>query len=148
MVSALMMTGALGLFLWELDRGAGIERARTIAVSAVVMAEMWYLLNSRYILRPVFSREGLFGNSYVWMVIGACALLQLAYVHTTPLQAVFHSTDLSLAEWGRVLLVGLFVFTVAETEKAIVRRMSRQQASPQAVHSDTASFPSQREHHR
>ncbi len=145
MVSALMMTGALGLFLWELDRGAGIERARTIAVSAVVMAEMWYLLNSRYILRPVFSREGLFGNSYVWMVIGACALLQLAYVHTAPLQAVFHSTDLSLAEWGRVLLVGLFVFTIAETEKGIMRRMSRQQAPPQAADSGTASFPFDRE---
>ena len=148
MVSALMMTGALGLFLWELDRGAGIERARTIAVSAVVMAEMWYLLNSRYILRPVFSREGLFGNSYVWMVIGVCALLQLAYVHTAPLQAVFHSTDLSPAEWGRVLLVGLFVFTIAETEKAIIRRVSRQQAPPQAARSGTASFPSQREHRR
>lgn len=146
MVSALMMTGALGLFLWELDRGAGIERARTIAVSAVVMAEMWYLLNSRYIFRPVLSREGLFGNSSVWLVIGACALLQLAYVHSAPLQAVFHSTDLSVAEWGRVLLVGLFVFTIAETEKAIMRGIGRRRATGLAATSTTASFRYNTEH--
>lgn len=137
MVSGLMMAGALGLFLWELDRGAGIERARTITVSTVVMVEMWYLLNSRYILRPVLSREGLFGNPSVWIVIGACALLQLAYVHTAPLQAVFHSTDLSPAEWGRVMLVGLLVFTIAETEKAVIRSVTRNNVVPGAAPSGT-----------
>ena len=146
MVSGLMMTGALGLFLWELDRGADINRARTIAVSAVVMAEMWYLLNSRYILRSVLSRDGLFGNSYVWIVIGACALLQLAYVHTTPLQAVFHSTDLSLAEWARVLLVGLFVFSVAEMEKAVIRSLTHDNALSQAAPTGTRQVHSDREH--
>src|SRR5690606_8977014 len=53
MVSVLMMTGALGLFLLELENGASLERARTMAVSAVVGAEMFYLVNSRYIFRPV-----------------------------------------------------------------------------------------------
>jgi magnesium-transporting ATPase (P-type) len=79
----------------------------------------------------------LFGNSYVWIVIGACALLQLAYVHTAPLQAVFHSTDLSLAEWGRVMLVGLLVFTIAETEKAVIRSVTRNNAVPGAAPSGT-----------
>jgi magnesium-transporting ATPase (P-type) len=125
MVSGLMMSGALGLFLWELERGADLESARTIAVSAVVVAEMCYLLNSRHITRSVLSREGLLGNPYVWVVIAACALLQLAYVHTAPLQAVFHSTHLGLEEWGRVILVGLFVFIVAEAEKAVLGRFTR-----------------------
>src|SRR5690606_20352120 len=71
MVSVLMMTAALGLFLWELHRGAGLETARTIAVSAVVVAEMFYLLNSRHIFASVLSREGLFGNPYVLAAIAA-----------------------------------------------------------------------------
>ncbi|HNI77355.1 MAG TPA: cation transporting ATPase C-terminal domain-containing protein [Giesbergeria sp.] len=58
MVSALMMTGALGLFLWELQAGSSIEVARTMAVNAVVVAEMFYLVNSRFILAPVLSRQG------------------------------------------------------------------------------------------
>src|SRR5690606_21448391 len=38
MVSLLMMTAALGLFLLELENGASLERARTMAVSAIVAA--------------------------------------------------------------------------------------------------------------
>lgn len=39
MVSVLMMAGALGLFLWELESGTTVEVARTIAVNAIVVAE-------------------------------------------------------------------------------------------------------------
>lgn len=45
MVSVLMMSGALGLFLWELNIGTRIETARTMAANAVVIAEMFYLVN-------------------------------------------------------------------------------------------------------
>lgn len=127
MVSLLMMTGALGLFLWEIERGASLETARTMAVSAVVVAEMFYLLNSRYLFRSVLSFDGLFGNRYVLYAIAACALLQLAYMYTAPLQALFGSTPLALDEWLKVMLAGLLVFTVAELEK-IVHRIARRRA--------------------
>lgn len=120
MVSILMMTGALGLFLWELDHGASLETARTMAVSAVVFAEMFYLINSRYIYRPVLSRDGLFGNRYVLFAIAACAALQVAYVHG-PLQAVFGSVSLAPGEWLKVFFAGMLVFTLAEMEKMLLR---------------------------
>ncbi|WP_084162415.1 HAD-IC family P-type ATPase [Methylocaldum szegediense] len=121
MVSVLMMAGSLGLFLWELDRGSSLETARTMAVSAVVAAEMFYLINSRYIFKSVLSLEGLFGNRYVLIAIAACAGLQFAYTHTRPLQVLFGSTDLSPEEWLKVMLAGMFVFSVAEVEKAVIR---------------------------
>jgi magnesium-transporting ATPase (P-type) len=117
-----MMTGALGLFLWELERGSSLETARTMAVSAVVLAEMFYLFNSRYLIAPVLTREGLLGNGVVLIAAAACGALQLAFVHAGPLQAVFGSTDLSAAEWSRVLLVGVAIFAIAETEKLVIRR--------------------------
>ena len=122
MVSVLMMTAALGLFLWELGRGASLETARTMAVSAVVLAEMFYLLNSRYIFRPVLSREGLFGNRHILYAIAACAVLQIAYAHAGPMQAVFGSTPLDAGEWLRVALAGMLVFAVAEIEKVAIGR--------------------------
>jgi magnesium-transporting ATPase (P-type) len=122
MVSLLMMTGALGLFLWELNAGNSIEAARTMAVNAVVIAEMFYLVNSRFILQPVISREGLTGNRYILLAIGACVLLQLAFTYTPLMQAVFGSVGLSPQEWGKVLAAGLLVFCVAEFEKLVVRR--------------------------
>jgi magnesium-transporting ATPase (P-type) len=122
MVSVLMMTGALGLFLWELENGSSIGAARTIAVNAVVVAEMFYLLNSRSILAAVTNREGLTGNRYVLLAIAACILLQIAYTHAPLMQAIFDSTDLSAWEWIKVLGAGLLVFCVAELEKFVIRR--------------------------
>jgi magnesium-transporting ATPase (P-type) len=120
MVSLLMMAGSLGLFLWEIDRGSSLETARTMAVSAIVGAEMFYLINSRYIYKSVLSLEGLFGNRYALIAIAACAMLQLAYTHASPLQALFNSTDLSCNEWLKVLLVGMAIFLTAELEKAVL----------------------------
>lgn len=122
MVSILMMSGALGLFLWELNAGTDVETARTMAVNAVVVAEMFYLFNSRFILQSVASPAGLLGNRYVLLAVAACIPLQLAFTHLPVMQAIFGSADLSPLEWGKVLLAGLLVFVVAESEKWVVRQ--------------------------
>nr|WP_322110957.1 HAD-IC family P-type ATPase [Steroidobacter gossypii] len=133
MVSTLMMIGALGLFLWEIERGSSLETARTMAVNAVVMSEMFYLLNSRFIHASVLSREGLFGNCYVLAAIAVCASLQLLFTYWEPLQAVFGSSGLGLAEWGRVLAAGLLVFVVAELEKLVQRWRSQRRQTASRV---------------
>jgi len=133
MVSVLMMTAALGLFLWELSQGAPLETARTMAVSAIVLAEMFYLLNSRFVTGSVLGLQGLFGNRMVWLAIGACLVLQLGFVHLAPLQAVFGSTALGAGEWGRVALAGLAIFAIAELEKAVVRRIRGTGGAPQTA---------------
>ncbi|THF61879.1 cation-transporting P-type ATPase [Pseudothauera nasutitermitis] len=122
LVSVLMMTGALGLFLWELSLGTSVETARTMAVNAIVVSEMFYLINSRHVFSPALSREGLFGNRYVLVAIAACLPLQLAYTHAPALQAVFHSASLTPLEWSKVLGAGLLVFVGAELEKWVIRR--------------------------
>jgi magnesium-transporting ATPase (P-type) len=83
---------------------------------------MFYLLNSRFLTAPALSRQGLSGNRVIWLALGACLLLQLGFVHLPPLQAVFGSRALSGDEWSRVVLVGLAVFVVAESEKWLIRR--------------------------
>lgn len=123
MVSLLMMAGALGLFLWELERGNSLDSARTMAVNAVVMGEMFYLVNSRSIFASSLSRAGLLGNPAVPLAIAACAGLQLLFTYAPPLQALFGSTALGPGEWMRVLLAGLLLFAVAELEKWLIRRL-------------------------
>ena len=117
-----MMTGALGLFLWELALGTGLESARTMAVNAIVVAEMFYLLNSRHVLASVLNREGLTGNRVALWAIAACVPLQLAFTHWPVMQGIFGSADLSIVEWLKVLAAGLLVFCVAEVEKFVIRR--------------------------
>ncbi|HCY61956.1 MAG TPA: carbonate dehydratase [Oxalobacteraceae bacterium] len=132
MVSMLMMAGALGLFLWELRNGASLETARTMAVSAVVVAEMFYLVSSRYIYRSVLSHEGLFGNRYVLYALAACAAFQVAYVYSAPLQAVFDATPLNAGEWLRVFFAGALLFIFAELEKAGIAH-ARKRREPAAA---------------
>ncbi|MBS0553082.1 MAG: HAD-IC family P-type ATPase, partial [Proteobacteria bacterium] len=122
LVSVLMMTGALGLFLWELQLGNDIDTARTMAVNAVVAAEMFYLLNSRHIFAPVTTRDGLFGNRVVLAAIAACIPLQLAFTHLPVMQDIFGSSGLTSTEWAKVLAAGLMVFALAEFEKLVIRR--------------------------
>lgn len=116
MVSVLMMTGAMGLFLLEL-------RVGTMAVNAVVVAEMFYLLNSRFLLRSVFDVRGLLGNRYVLGVIAVSIALQAAFTHLPVLQQVFGSTALSWQDWAKVVAAGAMVFVVAEFEKFVIRRL-------------------------
>ena len=122
MVSVLMMSGALGLFLWELELGNDIDTARTMAVNAVVTAEMFYLLNSRHIFAPVTTRDGLFGNRVALAAIAACIPLQLAFTHLPAMQDIFGSSGLTGIEWAKVLAAGLMVFALAEFEKLVIRR--------------------------
>ncbi len=125
LVSLLMMAAALGLFLWELEQGTGLETARTMAVSAIVVAEMFYLLNSRFITAPVLSRAGFSGNRVLLAALGVCLLLQLAYVYLPLLQPVFGTAPLGAADWLKVLAAGAVVFAGAELEKAWMRRRLR-----------------------
>ena len=121
LISVLMATGALGLFLWELEQGSSLETARTMAVNAIVAAEMFYLINSRHILASVLSREGLLGNRCVLLAIAACASLQLVYTYLPVMQGIFGSAALTPVQWLKVLGAGLLVFVGAELEKRLIR---------------------------
>ncbi|NLO79111.1 MAG: cation-transporting P-type ATPase [Xanthomonadaceae bacterium] len=125
LVSALFMIGALGVFLWELESGAELAVARTMAVNAVVACEAFYLLNSRYIYDSVLSWKGLFGNYYVPLTMACCIPLQLLYTYSPTMQAIFGSAGLTPLQWLKVLGAGLLVFLGAELEKAVVRRLGR-----------------------
>ncbi|RMH85588.1 cation-transporting P-type ATPase [Pseudomonas sp. AOB-7] len=126
LVSLLMAGAGIGLFLWELDNGTGLDSARTMALNAVVMCEVFYLINSRRIFASVLSLDGLFGSRAVLLTIAACLLLQALYTYAPPLQRLFHSTALDAAQWARVVLAGLALFVVAELEKWLIRRLRLQ----------------------
>ncbi len=122
-VSALLVAGSLGLFLWELTRGASLEVARTATVNLLMLGEVFYLFNCRRLTNPVLSWEGLTGNRYVWIAIGVLLLLQLAFTYVPWMQTLFHTAALDTAAWGRILAFGVFVLLAVELEKTVVRRL-------------------------
>lgn len=129
LVSIAMMTGALGVFLWELRIGGTLEAARTMAVNTVVLAEMLYLLSSRHIRQGVLNREGLWGNPYVLLSIAACIPLQLLYTYWPVMQQLMGSAGLDALQWLKVTLAGAWVFAVVELDKWRLARAARRRAA-------------------
>jgi len=120
-VSLLLVGGLLGLFLYELHLGSSIATARTAAVNALVVGEVFYLFNSRFIHASALTGRGFFGNRYVWLGIVALAVLQLAFTYAPAMQAWFGTTAIDLEAWRRIAAFGLLLFLVVELEKGMVR---------------------------
>ncbi len=127
-VAIILMSGTFGLFIWELGRGHSVEMARTVAVNTLVMFEIFYLFNSRYISASIFSWEGFSGNRYVLVAIGVLVIFQLGFTYLAPLQGLFGTAAIDLGMWLRILLVSSTVLFLVEFEKMIVRRLERKAA--------------------
>jgi magnesium-transporting ATPase (P-type) len=123
LVSILLCVASAGLFHWELARGESEPSARTAAVTAIVVAQAFYLFSSRALLRPAWAVP-LFSNGWLWAGIGAMAALQAAFVHAPFMNTLFRSAPLDAQAWARIAAAGAAVLVIVEAEKA-VRRLLR-----------------------
>lgn len=124
-VSVVLMVGTFGIFLWDLQQGASIEHARTVAVNTLVMFEIFYLFNSRYIVASVFSWAGLTGNRYVLIAIGFLILLQLGFTYLEPMQTLFGTASIDFSLWLLIFLIASSVLFLVEIEKYFMRRRAK-----------------------
>ncbi len=113
----------LWAFFWMKSKDASDELARAAAVNALVIGQVFYLLNSRYRLDSSLSLKAHFGNKYLPLGIGAVVVLQLLFTYAPPLQVLFETAAIPLLVWPRLLLGGVVFFLVVETEKLIIRKM-------------------------
>lgn len=122
-VSALLVAGTMGLFLFQRRIGADIETARTVAVNALVMAEIFYLLNCRRLDTPAFDREMLFGAPHAVAAIIVVLTLQVLMTYSAPFQLLFDTRAIGPREWAGITAVAAAIFVLVEVEKAIVNRL-------------------------
>ena len=115
LVSFLMLAGAYGAFLWELDRTDSIVAARTAAVNVIVMAELFYLFNCRSLERTMF-HVGLFSNPWIWRGVSSMVGLQLLLTYVPSMNRLFHTAPIDGPAWGLVLTAAVTVYVVVEVE--------------------------------
>ena len=132
-VGALLLILTLWAFFWMKSQGASDPLARTVAVNALVIGQVFYLLNSRFKIDSSLSPFAHLGNRYLPMGIGAVIVLQLLYTYAPPLQYVFETEALPLGVWPWLLLGGLIFFLVVEAEKAIIRAMRSREPAVEAA---------------
>ena len=122
-VTVIMLGGTLGLFLWLMERGAAIDYARTVSVNTLVMFEVFYLLNTRFIIAPVYRLRDFIGNRFVLIAIGMVMVLQVLFTYSPPMQTLFATVALDRVAWLHIIPVTLSVFILVELEKLLIRAL-------------------------
>lgn len=123
-VSAILTGGTFGLFIWVREQGMNIEEARTVAVNTLVMFEIFYLFNARYITASVLNWKGLVGNRYVLYAIAILLLFQMGFTYQPYLQTLFGTSSIEASVWLRIVLVSSSVLFLVELEKRVIRRLT------------------------
>ncbi len=120
LVSLLIGGSAMALFQLALAQGLDLATARTVTVTALVVAQAGYLLSSRHLNSFSLNPALLFTNRIAWLAIGILVLLQLAFVYSPLLQLWFGTQPLSLQHWLWSLGAALLVMLLVEVEKKLL----------------------------
>ncbi len=120
-VGAALVLYTLVVFFWMKGHGASDQMARTAAVNAITLGQVYYLFNSRYLLDSSLSVRAHLGNPYLWYGLAAVVVLQILFTYAPPLHAVFNTEALPPSVWLWLILGGLAIFLVVEIEKLVIR---------------------------
>jgi magnesium-transporting ATPase (P-type) len=122
-VSVLIGGATLTVFRYEEHRGYSIAMAQTMAVNTLVLGQLFYLFNSRFIRESSLRLDLLFTNRVVWIAVGVLVVLQLLFVYVPFLNLWFHSAPIRARDWLLPIGIGFAIFLAVEAEKAVVRKM-------------------------
>jgi magnesium-transporting ATPase (P-type) len=136
-VGFMLLAYTLSAFFWMTSLGASDALARTVAVNAITIGQVFYLLNSRYLLDSSLVLKAHTGNRYLPLGIGAVVILQLLFTYTPPFQAVFGTQAIPLYVWPWLLAGGLVFFLVVEGEKFVIRSSRSLRGAVTAVEAGT-----------
>ena len=125
-----MTIGTILLFKFEyytaLNNGiqapVALSKAQTIAVTFVIMFQIFYMLNCRS-LRDSVLKIGVFSNKFVFFGIGAVLVMQALFVYTAFFQKIFGTASLDLRDIALSALVGFLIFPVISIEKWLSKKI-------------------------
>jgi magnesium-transporting ATPase (P-type) len=123
LVSLLIGGATTAVFLYEEHKGYSIAMAQTMAVNTLVLGQVFYLFNSRFLRESSLRLDLLFTNRVVWIAIGVLAILQLLFVYVPFLNLWFQSAPIPAGDWLLPIAVGFAIFLIVEAEKALLRSL-------------------------
>lgn len=123
----ILLVGAMGagivfgLFNWQLNQGASAELARSMAVNALVMLQVFYLLTIRRLEDNLWQARYWKGAKPSLLSILLVMLLQLMFTYLPLSQQIFAVAPLNLNQWGVVVVLTLPILIPLELEKRLRR---------------------------
>ncbi|MBG6223967.1 magnesium-transporting ATPase (P-type) [Arthrobacter sp. CAN_A2] len=128
-VAALITAATIGVFFFEVNEGSSTAEAQTTAVTMLVLGQLAFLFNCRFLrassLRPAVLR----GNRAIYISSAVLLVLQLVFVYGPSMHPWFHSAPIGLREWGYTIAVAVLIFLLAEASKMVERHGARRRAT-------------------
>ncbi len=130
-VVRMLLVGILGasiifaLFHSYRMAGASIDYARTIAINALVMIEMFYLWNCKLLSQSIFSTAFVRGSRPIWIASACVMVLELIFCYWPASQALFGLEPITLNDWFVIITMTAPVLFAVELGKYMQRVFSR-----------------------
>ena len=128
LVGALLLLSAFGLYEWEVQSGASVVEARTVAVNAIVIGQLSYLFNCRSLSRSMFSL-GVFSNRWLMLGVTAMIVAQLGFTYLPIMNELFHSAPISARSWGIMSALGMVIYGIMGMEKWLQNKVAERSFS-------------------
>ncbi len=122
-VSLLFAAGALAIFFYALGRGLDVEVARTMVVNTIVVLEIFYLFNVRYLRSTSFTWRGALGTPAVLLAVATVVAAQFLFTYAPFMHALFASRPVALADGVVIVATGVLLMVILEAEKVLLRRL-------------------------
>jgi len=119
-VGMVVSAGVVFEFLYSLNAGDSLAKARTLAVTTMVFFQFFQAWNSRSERESIF-RINPFSNQFLFFSMLAAFLAQLAFIYVPALQWIFRTEPLTGRNWVEIGLISLSVIGVVEIDKCIRR---------------------------
>ena len=123
LVSVVFAAISLGVFFLALERGRDLETARTLVVNTLVVLEIFYLFNVRYLGMTSITLRGALGTRAVLYALAAVVAAQLAFTYLPLMQGWFATRPVALADGALIVACGVALLLAFEGEKLALRRL-------------------------
>jgi Ca2+-transporting ATPase len=120
LVGTVIAIGTLALFRWELDRAGDLERSQTVALTTMVLFQMFHVGNSRSEYLSAFAKSPL-SNPFLFYATMAALAVHAAALYLPPTQYVLRVEPIELGAWLRIALVAGSVILAVEAHKLLRR---------------------------
>jgi magnesium-transporting ATPase (P-type) len=116
-----MAAGTLALFRWELDGGSDLASAQTVALTTMVIFQMFHVGNSRSEHRSILALNP-FSNPFLFAATATAFVVHVAALYSPWTQFVLRVEPIGLDAWARIIAVAASIVVVIELDKLLRRR--------------------------
>jgi Ca2+-transporting ATPase len=114
--------GTLILFRWELDQTDSVEKARTVAVTTMVLFQMFHVGNVRSERLSAFAKSPL-SNPFLFIGTSAALAIHIAALYFPWTQYILRVEPLEWEAWARMAAMAVTVIAAVELHKLVRSRM-------------------------